>query len=501
MAKGGSVFRSDSTEMSEGPSVNTGAPQPVWPLPGAAELRVLKIQTKLHQWAGEDPARRFDDLFNLVCDPAFLTLAWERVRANRGARTAGVDGQTAFYIEAVQGVEGFLAGLRAELKACTFRPVPVRERMIPKTGGKLRRLGIATIRDRVVQAALKLVLEPIFEAEFQPCSYGFRPRRRAQDAIAEIHLLASNPRNYEWVLEADIEACFDAIDHTALMDRVRRRVGDKRVLALVKAFLKAGILSEDLVTRDAVTGTPQGGIMSPLLANIALSALDDHFTQAWVAMGSSSARYRRRRKGLPTYRLVRYADDFVLMVAGTQAHAENLREEVAGVLAPLGLRLSQAKTRTVHIDEGFDFLGFRIRRQRKRGTNKLFVYTYPSKKALASIKAKVRAISRQNINQPLALLLTRLAQVTRGWANYFRHGVSKATFDYLFAFTWRRIVGWLRRKHPRANWKWLRRRYLPGWWPTDGQTRMFNPASIPVTRYRYRGANIPTPWPTSTATQ
>lgn len=278
--------------------------------PAAAEAaaRVREIQTKLHQWAKHDPNRRFDDLYNLVIDPSLLLIAWRRVRANRGARTAGVDAQTAYSIRAELGEERFLSELRRDLKARTFRPLPVRERMIPKSGGKRRRLGIPTVRDRVVQAALKLVLEPIFEAEFQPCSYGFRPRRRAQDAIAEIHYFCS--RAYEWVLDGDITACFDEIDHTALLDRVRRRVGDKRVLALVKAFLKAGILSEDGVERDTSTGTPQGGILSPLLANIALSVLDDHFVEAWAGFGhASSSRQWRRRKGLATYRLVRYADD------------------------------------------------------------------------------------------------------------------------------------------------------------------------------------------------
>jgi RNA-directed DNA polymerase len=437
--------------------VNTAAPTPTASAPAqfpdadTAWWRVLKIQVKLHQWASEDPSRRFDDLFNLVCDPAFLALAWDRVRGNKGARTAGVDGQTTFYVETTRGREVFLAELRADLKAGVFSPLPVRERMIPKTGGKLRRLGIPTVRDRVVQAALKLVLEPIFEVDFKPCSYGFRPRRRAQDAIAEIHFLASAPRNYEWVLEADIEACFDCIDHTALLGRVRRRIGDRRVLGLVKAFCKAGILTEAgaaQTLQDTGTGTPQGGILSPLLANIALSALDEHFVDAWTAMGDSSARHRRRRRGQATYRLVRYADDFVVMVNGTGEHARALREEVAAVLAPLGLRLSEAKTRTVHIDEGFDFLGFRIQRQPKRGSGKLTVYTYPSKKALASITSKVKTISRQNLHQPLAVLLHRLAPVLRGWVNYFRHGTSKATFDYLRHYAWRRVIVWLRRNTP-----------------------------------------------------
>ena len=179
-------------------------------------------------------------------------VAWDRVRGNKGARTAGVDGQTVSYVQMVRGVEGFLDELRAQLRDRSFRPLPARERMIPKAGGKRRRLGIAAVRDRVVQASLKLVLEPIFEADFLPCSYGFRPNRRTHDAVAEMRHLTSH--SYEWIVEGDITACFDEISHSGLMDRVRERVGDKRVLALVKAFLKAGILGEDRVLRATDTG-------------------------------------------------------------------------------------------------------------------------------------------------------------------------------------------------------------------------------------------------------
>jgi RNA-directed DNA polymerase len=416
----------------------------LWPDRETARWQVLKIQTKLHQWATDAPDRRFDDLYNLVYDPAVLVTAWHRVRGNRGARSAGVDGHTAAYITNVRGEDRFLADLRADLKARTFRPLPVRERMIPKASGK-------------------------------------------------IHNLAS--RSYEWVLEGDITACFDEIDHAALMGRVGDRIGDRRVLGLVKAFLKAGVLSEDAVERSTTTGTPQGGILSPLLANIALSVLDEHFAEAWQAMGAtSSARSRRRHKGLATYRLVRYADDFVVLVSGNRAHVEGLRAETATVLAPMGLRLSETKTKIVHVDEGFDFLGFRIQRQPWRGMGKPTIYTFPTKAALASVKAKVRAATRGGTNQPLAALCRRLAPVLRGWTNYFRHGVSKRTFGYLRSFTWRRVVQWLRRKHSRATWQWLRRRYLPGWWPTEGQVSLFDPGSVTVSRYRYRGRNIPTPW-------
>lgn len=472
--------------------MNTGAP---WPDLDEAESRVLGIQAKLHRWAADGPHRRFDDLFNLVCDPAFLAVAWERVRGNRGARSAGVDGVAPRSI--VVGVERFLAGLRDDLKAGRFRPLPVRERKIPKRGGKLRSLGIPTARDRTVQAALKLVLEPVFEADFKPCSYGFRPNRRAQDAITEIHLFACH--GYEWVLEGDITACFDEIDHAALMGRLRRRIGDRRVLALVKAFLKAGVLSEDGVSRDTHTGTPQGGVLSPLLANVALSVLDEHFAEAWASFGSSSSRAHRRSKGLPTYRLVRYADDFVVMVNGTRAHAETLREETAAVLSAVGLRLSEEKTSVAHIDEGFEFLGFRIRRDYLRGTKKLAVFTYPSKRALASVKARVKAISKGSVNSPLSTLMRQLNAVLRGWAFYFRHGSSKETFGYLGHYTWWRVVSWLRRKHRHASWRFLIRRYFrEGWWPNQDGVELFDPGRVPVTRYRYRGAAIPTPWTGST---
>ena len=225
--------------------MNIGEP---WPDLDEAEYRVHATQTKLHQWAISDPGRRFDDLYNLVYDPAFLVVAWSRVRDNEGGRSAGVDGVVPRSI--VFSAGEFLAGLRDDLKARRFIPVRVREKMIPKANGKVRRLGIPTAADRTVQASLKLVLEPIFEADFKPCSYGFRPKRRAQDAIAEIHFFGTPVRNYEWVFEADIKACFDEIDHTALMGRVRRRIGDRRVLGLVKAFLKSGILGEDGVDRD-----------------------------------------------------------------------------------------------------------------------------------------------------------------------------------------------------------------------------------------------------------
>jgi RNA-directed DNA polymerase len=454
------------------------------------------MQIKLHLWAAEDPGRRFDDLYNLVHHPDFLTVAWERVRGNKGARTAGVDRVIPAFISDEADVAAFLNDTREQLKARTFTPLPVRERMIPKTGspGKFRRLGIPSAMDRLVQAALVLVLEPIFEADFKPVSYGFRPKRRAQDAIAEIHAFGS--RNYHWVFEADIAACFDELSHSAILDRVRLRVGDKRVLALVKSFLKAGIMSEAGQIEGTASGTPQGGIASPLLANIALSVLDEHF----CAKDDHGTRWHRevhRKRGGAYYRIIRYADDFAIMVCGSKAHADALWEEVAAVLAPLGLRLSESKTRVCHLDEGFVFLGFRIQRRTKRGTSKKHVYTYPSKKALLSIMAKVRALTNRSRHQTLEDLLRQLNAVLRGWCNYFRHGVSKATFHFLDAYVWRRVTAWLRKRHPGITWKDLYRRFLtgrPGNRPAENGIVMFDTMQVEVTRYRWRASNIPTPW-------
>jgi RNA-directed DNA polymerase len=465
----------------------------------APQVRVREMQTKLHRWAVADAGRRFDDLYNLVCDPAFLLIAWERVAGNSGARTAGVDRYTVSTVIDKVGVTVFLEDLRHQLRQRTYRPLPVRERMIPKYGGKLRKLGIPTVADRVVQAALKLVLEPIFEADFVSVSYGFRPRRRAHDAIAEIHFYGTV--GYRQVLDADIEACFDSISHAALMDRVRLRVTDKRVLALVKAFLKAGVMTETGVPQNSETGTPQGGILSPLLANIALTALDEHLMAPWKPGGTMSTQMRRRtrvRKNLPNWRLVRYADDFVVLVRGEAGHVEELREEITAVLAPLGLRLSQDKTRVVDMREGFDFLGFHIKWMRKRGTDKWFVYTFIADKPIRELKRKIRALTHRQSQVDLGAVLTRINQIQRGWANYFRHAVAKHTFDRLYAFVCWRIVTMVMHRH-RMTWTALRRRFKGphGWRPIviDG-IELFPLSSVPVTRYRWRATTIPSAWST-----
>ncbi len=301
-------------------------------------------------------------------------------------------------------------------------------------------------------------------------------------------------------MAGDIKACFDEIDHTALMGRVRSRIGDKRILALVKAFLKAGILSEAQQLTETTAGTPQGGIPSPLLANVALSVLDDFIAQApGGPLTDKRERAWRLRHGRPNFRRVRYADDWCLMIRGTRADAEELREEIAEVLATMGMRLSEEKTLITHIDDGLDFLGWHIQRHRKRGTDEHYVYVYPSKKAVQAVKRKIKTLCRQvTENQSLDELLYRLNPMLRGWCAYFRPGVSSAVFSYLSHYTWQTVWRWLRRKHRRSTVKELRRQYCGGgWWPASHDREMFNPEKVGTSRYRYRGSVIPSPWPTT----
>jgi len=472
--------------------LNSDAP---WPDRVTARARVLDHQRKLHRWSRAEPARRFGDLFNLVCDRATLVVAWERVAGNRGARTAGVDAVTRLAVER-RGVPEFLDDLRVSLKDGTFAAVPVRQVTIPKKGGKVRALGIPTLRDRVAQMALKLILEPIFEADFYPSSYGYRPGRRAQDAIAEVHHFTRKPGAYEWVIEGDITACFDHVDHQILMGLVEERVGDRKVLRLVRAFLRAGVIEECGSFAASLTGTPQGGIISPLLANIYLSVLDRHFGRIWnTDMSPPWRRQYRRRRGRPNYRLVRFADDFLVLVHGTKNEAEQIKTDIGRVLADqLKMTLSQEKTLLTHLDDGLDFLGFRIQRIR-RGDGRRVVLTYPSKQALAAVKHKIKQATRAGTTSlRLVDVLRMVNPILRGWAAYFRYGVSKRTFAYLGYYAWWRMMLWLRRKHPRLTWKQARRRYYGADRISDEGVTLYNPAKTKVERYLFRGAQIGTPF-------
>jgi RNA-directed DNA polymerase len=291
----------------------------------------------------------------------------------------------------------------------------------------------------------------------------------------------------------------DKLSHSLILGELRRRISDKRVLLLVRSFLKAGVMAETGSLERTVTGTPQGGIASPLLANIALSALDRQYQADWQEM----SRYQTRRKylhskGHATYRLVRYADDLVLLFHGTRKQARAQLKVLAGRVEALGLSLKAEKTAITHINDGLVFLGQRIVRRHKR--HKAIVYTFVTNEALASIRRKVKALTgRSTLNMELSQLIAALNPVLRGWAGYYRHASAKRTFDYLGYYAWWRVGRWLCKKHPRMTWKQLNRHCGS----TDGihekGIALYNPASTRVTRYRYRGARIPTPWTEQTA--
>lgn len=456
---------------------------------------VLTWQTKFHEWAAKDRSFRFHDIYNLVYDRRTLWTAWQHIRSNKGSRTAGVDGVTRYQVEERIGVTSFLNSIYQELRNGTYRPIPVRQKGIPKKNGKIRYLGIPSLRDRVVQQALRMVLEPILEADFYESSYAYRPGRRAQDAIAEIYQFAHPHSGYQWVIEGDITACFDHIDHGILISKLRERITDRKVLRLVKLFLQAGVITEMGERRSTLTGTPQGGIISPLLANLYLSILDEHFARRWKEMSPyPSRRQYLRKKGLPTYKLIRFADDFVVLVHGTREQAESLKAETADFLRKhMKMELSQEKTLVTHVEDGFNFLGHRIQVRTRAGRKTLF--TFPTKDSLMRVKEKVKKItSRATVPQSLGAILGQLNPVLRGWSNYYRYDAAKATFAYLDYYTWRRVYRWLRKKHPKMSVKRMVAKWCPNWEFKDGKTELFRVARVKVERYRFKGTKILHRW-------
>ena len=389
--------------------------------------KVRGLQRRLWAAAKRSPERCFHALYDRIHRRDVLWEAWRRVKRNKGA--AGVDGQTLAAIEQ-QGVETFLEGLHAELCEGRYRPAAVKRQYIPKTDGKQRPLGIPTVRDRVVQMAVKLVIEPIFEADFRPCSYGFRPKRSATDALETLR--KRNARGGNHVLDADIEDFFGSIDHERLMKLVERRISDRRVLKLLRQWLKAGVL-EDGMVRSNVAGTPQGGVISPLLANVYLHVLDERWSRSYSHLGE----------------LVRYADDFVIMCR-TKKDVEEAGRVVRGVLAGLKLRLHPEKTKQVDLSWGkqsFVFLGCQLRkklsgviweRERRRV---YFLHREPSAKAMKSLRQRIRELTSRKWSfvKDVRVLIEKLNPILRGWGNYFRTGNAAKKFLQMDAYVWRRL--------------------------------------------------------------
>jgi group II intron reverse transcriptase/maturase len=427
---------------------------------------VRALQRVLYRSAKQDPQRRFHALFDKVARSDVMWRAWCDVAANRGA--PGVDGVSIADIEAggVESVRAFLDELADRVRSGRYRPAPLRRVHIPKPGrpGQTRPLGIPTVGDRIVMAAAKIVLEPIFEADFDPVSFGFRPKRSAQQALEAVRVAGNQGR--VWVLDADIKACFDTIDHDALIAQVERRVVDRRMIKLLRGWLRAGVFEGGVVSQ-VEAGSPQGSPISPLLANIALHVLDG----AW------------RRGGQRLGQLVRYCDDFVVLCP-TGARAEQAQALAAQALEPLGLRLHPDKTRIVCLrngEQGFDFLGFHhrmVESSKRRG--RYWMNKWPSPRAMASIRAKIRDLtSPRRVGLPLKVVVEELNPVLRGWGAYFRQGNSSAKFGAIDSYVHERVAILASRKHQRSGFNW-KDRYTWSWLGDLGVHRLEGTVRYPA---------------------
>lgn len=407
-------------------------------------MDVDKMQKKLAIWADRDPDHRFYDLYNLLYDEDWLYRAYRAVKSNSGSKTAGIDGLPMSDFE--KSLQGNLERLARSLKGETYDPKPVRRTYIPKGDGRKRPLGVPTVRDRIVQEALRMVLEPIYEADFSQYSFGFRPGRSTMDVFQVVKMATAEKHKYFWVIDADIEGFFDNVDHQTLEQIMQSRIKDQQIRDLVWDFLRAGVMEEGTF-RHSMLGTPQGGIVSPLLANIYLNELDQWARQFTDRSTSERAKYRRNGEGNWIY--VRYADDFLLFSNGKKPEVERMEGRLRNYLDQrLSLQLSPRKTEIVHVNDGFDFLGFHAERRKSGSGGKRTQITIP-KEAIEDLKEKVQAAtSYSHHEEAIRAKILALNAMIRGWGNYYRHCWKAASrFNDLDYFIWWELWSWIAAKH------------------------------------------------------
>ena len=413
---------------------------------------IRKAQESFARKAQTQTKHRFGDLYHLVCREDWLRNALEKVLSNPGSRTAGVDKiSRKHFVEEEQKAE-FVRTLRVELKNGTYRPQPVKRHWIPKANGKQRPLGIPTLKDRVVQMTLKMLLEPIWESDFLNCSNGFRPGRRTMDSIQVCRCRVTTQNKFLWVVEGDIKGCFDHIQHEILLRLIRQRVKDKRILALIETMLNAGIMENGLF-QHTEEGTPQGGILSPLLANIYLHQFDRWW---WEKYGQITLleKAKRRRAGVGNCILTRYADDFILLCNGPKTEVERIREEARQVLwDKLQLELSLEKTHITHVTDGFDFLGYHLVWKLPRN-RKPWLRITPSRKSIERFKRNIKEQTRRNtFYQPPLEKVRILNRMMRGWNQYYEYANATRDASKLAFWANDRLFLWLKNRHKKgAHW-------------------------------------------------
>ena len=409
-------------------------------------MNVDEMHKELSRKAKREPEHQFENLCDLLWHDQWLRAAWGKVSTNTGSETAGVDHESMTTFN--EPPDKKLAELKEQLKAKTFEPRPVRRVYIPKANGKKRPLGIPTIADRIVQEALRMILEPIWEADFSTHSYGFRPNRNAQDALTYLtnRLTGRSGKVYQWVIEGDITSYFDEIPHRRLIKAVKKRVADRDIRDLLWKFLRAGVMEKGK-QRETLTGTPQGGIVSPLLANIYLHELDRYMESNYLNL-DSHARARRRKQGEGNFLYVRYADDFVVLCNGTKAEAQKMKEALGGILSNMGLELSEEKTKITHITAGITFLGYRIKRHIGT-TGKMVPMVSIPEAAMKRFRHKTRGIiAPSTLNDSVKAKVVALNRLGSGWCQYDRitHAPTK-TFRKLNPAVYWGLAHWLGRKY------------------------------------------------------